>query len=127
MNKIFTLLPEAEGEEVIFLESLLKDCTDEQKFLGEVDRKCFDLIQKNEMTLLEGKLVGCFDSQSKPILIDNLLQSSYIDFSENLQGILIPDKDILNRVKYQWFARLSPEQIVSSNIILSKYILLSSK
>lgn len=30
MNKIFTLLPEAESEEAIFLESLLKDCSDEQ-------------------------------------------------------------------------------------------------
>lgn len=30
MNKIYTLLPEAEGEEVIFLASLLKDMSDEQ-------------------------------------------------------------------------------------------------
>lgn len=30
MNRIFTLLPEAESEEAIFLESLLKDSTDEQ-------------------------------------------------------------------------------------------------
>ncbi len=30
MNRIFTLLPEAESEEAIYLESLLKDSTDEQ-------------------------------------------------------------------------------------------------
>lgn len=30
MNRILTLLPEAEGEEVILLESLLKDKTEEQ-------------------------------------------------------------------------------------------------
>ena len=119
---------QAVKELIQFIERInSKDCTNEQKFLGEVDRKCFDLIQKNEMTLLEGRLVGCFDKESKPVLVDNLLQSSYIDFSDNLQGILIPDNEILNRIKYQWFARLSPEQIVGSNIILSKYLLLSTK
>nr|WP_319401578.1 TM2 domain-containing protein [uncultured Carboxylicivirga sp.] len=30
MNRIFTLLPEADSEEAIFLESLLKDSSDEQ-------------------------------------------------------------------------------------------------
>ncbi|MCU4165964.1 TM2 domain-containing protein [Carboxylicivirga caseinilyticus] len=30
MNRIFTLLPEAESEEAIFLESLLKDSSDDQ-------------------------------------------------------------------------------------------------
>jgi TM2 domain-containing membrane protein YozV len=30
MNRIFTLLPEVESEEAIFIESLLKDCSEEQ-------------------------------------------------------------------------------------------------
>jgi hypothetical protein len=102
-----------------------KDFTFEQKFLGEVNRKCLDMVNKNQMTLIDGKLIGCFSTQGKPILVDDLLQESYIDFNDSLQGILIPDKEILNRVKYQWFARLSPDQIYESNLILSKYLLLS--
>lgn len=103
------------------------DYTDEQKFLGQVDRKCYELIQKNQMSLLNGDLIGCFDKNNKPILIDNLLQELYIDFSENIQGILIPDKEILKRIKYQWFARMSIEQVITSNLIISKYLLLSLK
>lgn len=103
------------------------DYTDEQKFLGQVDRKCYELIQKNQMCLLNGDLIGCFDKNNKPILIDNLLQELYIDFSENIQGISIPDKEILKRIKYQWFARMSIEQVLTSNLIISKYLLLSLK
>ena len=109
-----------------FIERLnSKDFTFEQKFLGEVNRKCLDLINKDQMTFIDGKLIGAFNNNGKPVLVDDLLQESYIDFNESLQGILIPDKEILNRVKYQWFARLSPEQICESNLILSKYLLLS--
>lgn len=109
-----------------FIEQLnSSDYTDEQRFLGEINKKCYEMINNNKMTLIDGELIGCFDSTKKPIIIDYLLQSSYINFSENLQGILIPDKDILKRIKYQWFARLSVEQILESNVIISKYILLS--
>lgn len=102
-----------------------RDYTDEQKFLGQVDKKCYEMIQENKITLLDGKLIGCLDENNKPIIIDDLLETSYIDFCESMQGILIPDKDILKRTKYQWFARMSIEQVLEANIILSKYFLLS--
>ena len=101
------------------------DFTMEQEFIGKVENKCAELINKNKMCLIDGKLIGTVTNDGKKVLIDDLLQESYIDFSENLQGILIPDKEILRRTKYQWFARMSPDQILSSNIILAKYMLLS--
>lgn len=102
-----------------------RDFTDEQIFLGEVDKKCFEMVSKNKMTLLDGTLIGCFDKSGKPILVDNLLQNSYITLSHNNQGILIPDKEILKRIKYQWFARMSPQQVLDANTILSKYFVVS--
>nr|WP_321405364.1 TM2 domain-containing protein [uncultured Carboxylicivirga sp.] len=55
MNRIFTLLPEAESEEAIFLESLLKDSTDDQV-------QNFILIyrgrRKDPQTILLTALVG---------------------------------------------------------------------
>jgi hypothetical protein len=113
-------------ELIHFIEYLnSRDFTNEQKFLGEVDKKCYEMIKENKITLLDAKLIGCLDENNKPVIIDNLLESSYINFSNSIQGILIPDKDILKRIKYQWFARMSIEQVLDANIILSKYILLS--
>jgi hypothetical protein len=42
-----------------------------------------------------------------------------------MYGIWIPAHDILKRTKFEWFARMSPEQIFQSQFILAKYIVLS--
>jgi hypothetical protein len=113
-------------EFMLYLERLnSRDYTDEQKFLGQADRKCYEFVLNGKMNMIDGRYVGIKDVNNKPVLIDDLLQSSYIDFDPNLQGILIPDKEILKRIKYEWFARMSPEQIYTSEIILAKYMLLS--
>jgi hypothetical protein len=78
------------------------------------------------MNMIDGKLIGCKTKDNKPVYIDDLLQSSYINFDKNIQGIYIPSNEILNRIKYQWFARLSPKQLYNANVILSKYLLLSN-
>jgi hypothetical protein len=60
------------------------------------------------------------------ILVDDLLSNDYIDLYPQSYGIYIPAKEILNRRHYEWFARLSPKQVLESNVIISKYILLAS-
>lgn len=115
-------------EIIQYLEKLNSiDYTTEQDFLGQTDRFCYKLIQENKMVCINGEKIGVKDKKRKPVLIDDLIQTSYISFDDSLQGILIPDKDILKRTKYQWFARLSVEQIYKSNIILSKYMILANK
>ena len=39
----------------------------------------------------------------------------------SLYCIILPDDDILNRTKYQWFARLSPQQVFEANTQASKF------
>jgi hypothetical protein len=60
------------------------------------------------------------------ILVDNLLSNDYIDLYPKAYGIYIPSKEILNRRHYEWFARLSPKQVLESNTIIGKYILLAN-
>ncbi len=113
---------------MLYLEHLNStDYTNEADFLGQANRWCYEQVLSNKMNMIDGKLIGCKTENNKPIYIDNLLQSSYIDFDKNLQGIYIPSNEILRRIKYQWFARLSPEQLYNANIILSKYLLLTNE
>lgn len=113
---------------MLYLERLNStDYTNEQDFLGQIDRYCYQLIQGNKIYCIKGEKLGVKDKKHNPVLIDNLLQSSYISFDSSLQGILIPDKDILKRTKYQWFPRLSINQIYESNIILAKYMIIANK
>lgn len=115
-------------EIIQYLEKLNSiDYTTEQDFLGQIDRFCYKLVQENKMVCINGVKIGVKDKKRNPVLIDDLIQTSYISFVDSLQGILIPDKDILKRTKYQWFTRLSLEQIYKSNIILAKYMILANK
>jgi len=98
------------------------DFTDESIFLGKLNNWC---LNKNKINLISSKELGTSTKDNKVVLIDNLLERNYIPFSKKIYGIWIPSTDILNRTYYQWFARMSKEQVLEGNTILSKYILLS--
>jgi hypothetical protein len=108
-----------------------REFTNEPEFIGHIDRWCYARTLEKEpskkINLVDGKLIGVKTIKDEPVYLDNLLESSYIDYDSNLQGIYIPDEELLKRTKYEWFARLSPEEIYKSNIILGKYMLLSNE
>jgi hypothetical protein len=101
------------------------DYTDQTKFQGEFDRWVASKVQKNEVNIVDGKLIGVKTAKySEPILIDDLLSNSYIDLYDKTFGIYIPADEVLKRRHYEWFSRLSVEQVLESKIIISKYMLL---
>ena len=62
----------------------------------------------------------------KPVLIDDLLGESHIDYdTKKLCAIYIPADEVLRRTKYEWFARMSVEQVLVSGSMIAKYLLLS--
>jgi hypothetical protein len=71
--------------------------------------------------------IGIKTKESKPILIDDLLGSSFIDLHAGSYGIFIPAKQIIMRTKFEWFARLSHPQVLQSNTIIGNYILMTMK
>ena len=87
----------------------------------EVPPKLMDVIMKR----MSGKIKE--DNDNNNVVIDELLGSSYINFSDNIVGIYIPADEVLRRTKYEWFARLSNDQLLESDIIVAKHILLSNK
>jgi hypothetical protein len=102
------------------------DFTSQTEFLGDFNRWCNSRIQKGQVKLIPGKLVGTKTMDDTMILVDNLLSNDYIDLYPKAYGIYIPSKEILNRRHYEWFARLSPKQVLESNTIIGKYILLAN-
>ena len=74
------------------------------------------------MILMGGELIGIKTKKRTPILLDDLMSEDFLDLPCSSYGIHIPDKEILTRKKYQWFAVMDAENILQSNIILSKYL-----
>ena len=102
------------------------DYTAQSEFLGEFDRWCNKRIEKKRMRLIPGTDIGTKTVDEGPVTVDTLLSEDYIHFYPKMYGIWIPAEQILKRVKYEWFARMSPQQIFQGNFILAKYIVLAT-
>jgi hypothetical protein len=109
-----------------FMERIISsDYTAENNFLGNFDRWCESRIKSNHINLVDGKLIGTKTYTDEPISIEDLMGNSYLKLDDKVDGILIPSKEILNRRKYEWFARMSEMQILESNIVIGNYLMLS--
>ena len=95
------------------------------EFTGLTSHWCIEAINQGQMNLVGGEFVGVKNKNRKRILLENLLEEDYLDLHRNAVGIYIPMEDVLQRPKYQWFAVLPSEQILESNMIISKYIVAS--
>jgi hypothetical protein len=113
-------------ELINFMEiNISSNFTNELVFLGKFNTWCLYKINENKINLINGHLIGTKNVENEAILLDNLLSDEYINFYSNIYGIWVPNRDILKRTYYEWFARMSPEQIFESQFILAKYMVIS--
>jgi hypothetical protein len=113
-------------EFIHFMEQKIsEDYTAQTKFLGEFDKWCDNKIKKGRVSLISGTDVGTKTINDETVTVETLLGEDYVHFYGKMYGIWIPDKMILKRTHYEWFARMSPEQIFDSQFILAKYIVLA--
>jgi hypothetical protein len=78
----------------------------------------------NKMTVLDGIYVGAKNSRGKPIVLEDLMQEKELDVPEHLfYGVVVPADAILARPKYQWFASMSEESVLSNNCVVCRLML----
>lgn len=102
------------------------DFTAEQDFLGKTNNWLFNAGQQDKINIINGRYIGTRKDCGKPVLVDELLGSSYIKFYCRAVGIYIPWNEIINRTSFQWFSRLSPEQVLESDTIIGKQLLINN-
>ena len=102
------------------------DFTAESVFLGDFNRWCESRIKSGQINMINGIEIGTKTIDEKPIIVDDLLSNNYLDLYKGTYGILIPSDEILKRVSFGWFARLSAKQVLESNTIIGNYLLLSN-
>jgi hypothetical protein len=95
------------------------------KFLGEYDRWCMDRIERGQINIIDGVEIGTRTVDDKQIVLDDLMSNHYLDLYKGTYGILVPANELVNRVRYGWFVRMSPRQVLESNTIIGNYLLLS--
>ena len=103
-----------------------RDQTEDMDFTGETTRWWLakQASAPSAVSLVPPEELGVKTTTNKAILIEELLADVDVPISPTAAGIYIPEQEILKRSKYQWFARLSPKQVLESNTLIGKYILL---
>ena len=109
-----------------YLETLVAtDFTEAMDFEGTTNKWLYKETTEGRITLLNGKLFGIRNNEECPVYIEQLLQNSFIKFNSEMVGLYLPNDEILLRTKYGWFPRMSKKQVMESNTIAGKYMLIS--
>lgn len=105
----------------ILEENISRDVTSESLFLGQLERFLFEMSQKFEISIIDGKITGVKDTNNKPISIEKLFSEEKNDIvlSSNNICMLLPSEQILKRNKYEWFASLNIGQVLQGNYYLA--------
>jgi len=96
--------------------------TAENDFIGDTNQWCLERINRGQMNLVAGEMVGIKTTDRKKIGLEELMENEEIKIYDDAIGIYIPNEEILKRPKFQWFAVLPIEQILESNMVISKYM-----
>lgn len=102
-----------------------RDYTNEIEFLGNMERQLYKYVHNGQMGIIRGDVFGSVDAYGKAVNIDRLLGKAFIDFTPNLHAIYLPSQEILDRVKYGWFARLSQKQLRECDTVAAKWLLIA--
>tara|TARA_A100001015_G_C14879759_1_gene667921 strand:+ start:17 stop:943 length:927 start_codon:yes stop_codon:yes gene_type:complete len=95
--------------------------TEENLFLQKENK----YIQQNKIPKISGTLVGTKNVNKENIILDDLMSSIPLKLDNNTTGLYIPKNEILSRIKYQWFNRLSLEQLLNTDNQITRHILFS--
>ena len=102
------------------------DYTADVRFLGEYNKWCKQRVENGSINLIDGVEIVAKTVDGRQIIIDDLMSNHYLNLCPNTYGIFIPAREILMRVKFEWFSRMSPKQVMESDTIIGNYLLLSA-
>ena len=94
----------------------------EMDFVGFVSEWLLKQIKQQKINLIGGEIIGVKTDDNKTILLDNLMEEDFLKISNKNVGIYIPADEILSRPKFQWFAVLPSEDLLKTNMIVTKYL-----
>ncbi len=79
-----------------------------------------------DIPVLNGNMYGVTTSDNKPIYLEDLMENKDIELDPTHVGLYIPHDELMRRHKYNYYAHLNAEQVLETNIFISKYMLSNS-
>ena len=102
-----------------------RDFTLAQDFNGTIGEWLINMIKNNKINLIQAKFIGTI-ANNNPLTIEKLLTNDNFNLTPDAYMLYVPRDEILKRTRYNWIAKLCPEEVLNSNTNLSKFLLLAS-
>tara|TARA_A100001015_G_C14923180_1_gene685161 strand:- start:400 stop:1335 length:936 start_codon:yes stop_codon:yes gene_type:complete len=80
-------------------------------------------VKENYILCIDGFTIGTKDKNNSIVTIDSLISEKTPDLSDNALCVVVDENELLKRTKYNWFCRLSPEQVLNSNTSIGTLLL----
>ena len=103
-----------------------EDYTAESVFNGDIC-EWFAAQKDNNITTIGASMLGVIDTEGKAVTVERLAGNSYVSLYPEACGVYFPAHEILHRTAFQWLARLSPAQMLNSDTMMGKTILVGSQ
>lgn len=83
-------------------------------------------VHQGRILLLDGLQIGIKEKNGKAVSIEDLMEDKTLSFcAQKTYGVYLPADEILKRIKYQWFAVMSSQELLQTNTAAAKYLLYS--
>jgi hypothetical protein len=107
-------------------QTISSDYTAEMEFTGGPQKWIYEKALENRIMIINGKSFGVKDRRGNPVLLETLIGDIDIEYDKSLCGIYIDSDQLTKRTSLNWFERLSPRQVLESETLIGKYLLLSN-
>lgn len=109
---------------ITYSEKLLsKDATNESVFDGNLDRWLYMNIENNNINMITGEKIGTKTIDNKPIILEELFNKNVnFELSHNNYGVYLSNKELLSRHKFNWFINSSVDDLLTSELFVTKLL-----
>jgi len=90
-----------------------------------VENYHFDMnyFKQNNIPFIDGKLIGTKTKYNDKISIEDLMSNKKIILDKQNIGLYIPHDQLMKRRVYNWYCKLSEEEILKCQVFISYYML----
>ena len=76
--------------------------------------------------IINAKIFGAKDRSGNAVMLETLIGDVDVQYDKTLSGIYIDDDELVKRTSLNWFVRMSPRQVLESDTLIGKYLLISN-
>ena len=90
-----------------------------------VENHNFDInyFKTNNIPYIDGRLIGTKTRYNDKITIEDLMSNKKIILDKKHVGLYIPHEQLIKRRVYNWYCKLSEEEVLKCQVFISYYML----